>query len=162
MDWFTELAGYVGDNAWAVWTGLAVLLVVAEMMSLDFFLLMLAVGAGSGALTSLIPGVGVPVQILVAIATSVAMLFLVRPNIVKRMHNGPELTLGHDALVGKQGVAVDEITAETGQVRINGELWSARAYDETMRIPAGSRVDIFQIKGATALVHAIPELDPPI
>ena len=44
-------------------------------------------------------------------------------------------------------------------MRIGGELWSARAYDETETIEPGARVDIFQIKGATALVHPIPELD---
>ena len=61
--------------------------------------------------------------------------------------------------MGKQGVVVSEVTGDGGQVRIGGELWSARAYDETAVIPPGARVDIFQIKGATALVHRIPELD---
>ncbi|MGI8900178.1 MAG: NfeD family protein [Nocardioides sp.] len=153
MDWFSE-------HMWQTWTGLALVLAVAEMFSLDLFLLMLAVGAGVGVLTALL-GLPIVVQVLAVLSTSVAMLALVRPNIVKRLHSGPELTLGHDALVGKQGVAVSEITADGGQVRISGELWSARAYDETTVIPEGARVDIFQIKGATALVHMIPQIDPP-
>jgi membrane protein implicated in regulation of membrane protease activity len=151
MEWFR-------DHLWETWTGIAILLGVAELFSLDLVLLMLAAGATVGIVTALI-GLPIAVQILAALGTSVAMLALVRPSMVKRMQSGPELTLGHDALVGKQGVVVAEVTADGGQVRIGGELWSARAYDETAVIPPGARVDIFQIKGATALVHRLPELD---
>jgi membrane protein implicated in regulation of membrane protease activity len=151
MDWFRE-------HLWETWTALAILLGVAELFSLDLVLLMLAIGAVVGVVTALV-GLPVAVQILAALGASVAMLALVRPNMVKRLQSGPELTLGHAALVGKQGVAVTEITGDGGQVRIGGELWSARAYDETAVIEAGARVDVFEIKGATALVHRIPELD---
>jgi membrane protein implicated in regulation of membrane protease activity len=151
MDWF-------GEHVWATWAGLAVLLGVAELFSLDLVLLMLAVGAGVGVLTAVL-GLPVAVQILAALGASVAMLAFVRPGIVKRLHSGPELTLGHKALVGKQGVVVSQVTADGGQIRISGELWSARAFDETEVIEEGARVDVFEIKGATALVHKIPELD---
>jgi membrane protein implicated in regulation of membrane protease activity len=151
MEWF-------GDNMWATWAGLAVLLGVAELFSLDLVLLMLALGAGVGVVTALI-GLPVAVQILAALGASVAMLALVRPSIVKRLHSGPELTLGHKALVGKQGVVVSTVSADGGQIRIGGELWSARAFDETQVIKEGARVDIFEIRGATAVVHEIPELD---
>ena len=151
MEWFS-------DHLWETWTGIAILLGVAELFSLDLVLLMLAAGACVGIVTALID-LPVAVQILAALGTSVAMLALVRPSIVKRMQSGPELTLGHEALVGRQGVVVAEVTGDGGRVRIGGELWSARAYDETAVIPPGARVDVFQIKGATALVHRIPELD---
>ena len=151
MDWFR-------DHMWETWTALAILLGVAELLSLDLVLLMLAVGAGAGILTALL-GLPVAVQVLAAIGTSIAMLALVRPSMVKRMHGGPELVMGHDALVGKQGVVVSRVTADSGQVRIAGELWSARAYDETTVIEEGARVDVFQIDGATALVHEIPQID---
>ena len=151
MDWFR-------DHMWETWTALAILLGLAELLSLDLVLLMLAVGAGAGILTALL-GLPIGVQILAAIGTAVAMLALVRPSIVKRMHGGPELVLGHDALVGRTGVVVSRVTRDGGQVRIGGELWSARPYDESEVIEEGARVDVFQIKGATALVHPIPELD---
>lgn len=150
-EWFREYG-------WQTWTALAILLGVAELFSLDLVLLMLALGAGVGIVTALL-GLPFAIQILAALGTSVAMLALVRPNVVKRLHAGPELRLGHDALVGKQGVVVSRVTGDAGQVRIGGELWSARAYDETEVIEEGARVDVFQIKGATALVHRIPELD---
>lgn len=142
---------------WQAWLGLAILLGVAELFSLDLMLLMLASGALAGMAVSLI-GLGWPVQVLVAVVTAVGMLALVRPNIVKRMHSGPELTLGHAALVGKQGVVVDEVSSQGGQIRIGGELWTARPYDETAVIEPGATVDIFEIRGATAYVHKVPQL----
>jgi len=47
----------------------------------------------------------------------------------------------------------DYYTEHGGRVRIGGEVWSARSYDETLVIPAGSAVDVMQIEGATALVY---------
>lgn len=145
-------------QAWQVWLGLGVTLGVAELMSLDLVLLMLAVGALVGMAAALV-GLPFAIQILAAAGASVAMLALVRPSIVKRLHSGPDLRLGHAALVGRQGVAVDEITAQGGQVRIGGELWTARPFDETRVIPPGATVDVFEIRGATAYVHEVPSLE---
>ena len=151
MEWFR-------DHAWETWTALAILLGLAELLSLDLVLLMLAIGAGAGIITALI-GLPVAVQILAAIGAAAAMLLLVRPSIVKRLHAGPELRLGHDALVGRQGVVVAEVSADGGQIKIGGELWTARPYDETVTIHEGARVDVFQIKGATAYVHPVPSIE---
>ena len=148
-DWFDD---------WQAWLALAILLGVAELFSLDLVLLMLAGGALVGVIVALL-GLPVAVQVVAAVAASVGMLALVRPSVVRRLHTGPELTLGHAALVGKQAVVVSEVSADAGQVRINGELWTARPYDETRVIPQGARVDVLQIKGATALVHEVPQLD---
>jgi membrane protein implicated in regulation of membrane protease activity len=145
-------------QAWQVWLGLSVALGVAEMVSLDLVLLMLATGALVGMAAALLD-LPFAVQILGATAASVAMLALVRPGLVRRFHGGPELTLGHNALVGKQGVVVDEVTSDSGQVRINGELWTARAFDETQRITPGAKVDVFEIRGATAYVHEVPSIE---
>lgn len=142
---------------WQAWLGLAIALGVAELFSLDLMLLMLAVGALVGVVAALI-GLPVFIQILAAVGTSVAMLALVRPSIVKRLHSGPELRLGHAALVGRQGVVVDEVSSQGGQIRIAGELWTARPYDETEVIEAGETVDVFEIRGATALVHRVPRI----
>ena len=48
---------------------------------------------------------------------------------------------------------LEEVSAQSGKVRIGGELWSARPYDETLVISAGTTVDVMQIEGATALVY---------
>ena len=147
-----------GFDAWPVWLGLAVVLGVLELFNLNLILLMLAGGALVGMLAAL---VGLPewAQIAAAAAAAGAALSMVRPSVVRRLHAGPTLVLGHEALVGRQGVVVEQVSAEGGQVRIGGELWTARPYDETLVIKPGARVDIFEIKGATALVHEVPELD---
>jgi membrane protein implicated in regulation of membrane protease activity len=149
--------GWLRDYAWAIWTGIAMLLGVAELISLDLILLMLAGGALVGALTALLQ-LGLPLQVLAAVATSVAMLAVVRPNVVKRLHSGPDLVQGHQKLVGKQGVVISEVSCDAGQVRIAGEVWTARPFDEDAVIEAGAKVDVFEIRGATAVVHKIPEL----
>lgn len=145
-------------QAWQVWLGLGITLGLAEMMSLDLVLLMLGAGALVGMAAALV-GLPFAVQILAAVGASVAMLALVRPSLVKRFHGGPELTLGHAALVGKQGIVVDEVTSQGGQIRIGGELWSARPYDDTRVIAPGVTVDVFEIRGATAYVHEVPSLE---
>jgi membrane protein implicated in regulation of membrane protease activity len=147
-----------GFEAWHVWLSLAIGLGVLELFSLDLILLMLAGGAVVGMVLALI-GFDGWVQVLAAVAASVAALGLVRPSVVKRLHSGPTLVLGHDALVGKTAVVVEQVSSQGGQVRIGGELWTARPYDDDAVIEPGSKVDVFQIKGATAMVHKVPELD---
>ncbi len=152
MDW-------LGDNQWAGWLTLAIGLGVAEMFSLDLVLIMLAVGAIAGMVTGLLGG-ALLLQVLVAAGASVAMLALVRPDMVKRLHTGPELRLGHGKLVGQRGVVTEQITSmEPGRIRLAGEIWSAAPYDENITITPGETVEVFEIRGATAYVHPVPTLE---
>ncbi len=144
---------WLQDNAWVGWAALGVVLAVVELVSLDLVLLMLAVGAFAGAVVSLVPAAPLAAEVAVAIAVSAAMLSLVRPSIVKRLHAGPELTTGHAALVGKTGVVVEPVTEDAGRIRLAGEVWTARSFDPTTTIEAGSRVSVFAIEGATAVVY---------
>lgn len=151
MDWLSE-------HAWAVWLGLAALLGMAELMSLDLVLAMLAVGALAGAVSAAV-GAGVPVQVIVAGVTAVAMLWLVRPSLVARLHQGPDLVLGTGKLLGQRAVVTKRITGlEAGQIKLAGETWTAAPYDEHEAIEVGATVEIFEIRGATAYVHPLPEL----
>ena len=146
-----------GFEAWAAWLALAIALGVLELFSLDLVLLMLAAGALVGMVASL-AGLAVWVQVLAAAVASIAALGVLRPNVVKRLHSGPNLVLGHEALVGRQALVNEEISSQGGQIKVGGEVWTARPYDEDQVIPVGTKVDVFQIKGATALVHPVPEL----
>jgi len=152
MDWLSE-------NAWAVWLGIAAFLGIAELMSLDLVLAMLAVGAGGGAITAALGG-GVALQIIVAGLTAIAMLALVRPSLIARLHQGPELVLGTKKLLGQRATVTQRMNGLTvGQIKLAGETWSAAPYDEHLTIEAGETVEVFEIRGATAYVHPIPELD---
>jgi membrane protein implicated in regulation of membrane protease activity len=148
---------WLRDYDWAVWLGAALVLGVAELASLDLVLLMLAAGClvGAGVAAADLPFL---VQALAAAAASAAMLVLVRPSVVRRLHSGPGLVHGAAALVGREGFALSEVDAQAGQVKLGGEVWTARPYDERAVIPAGARVQVFEIRGATAYVCEVPEL----
>lgn len=152
MDW-------LGDHQAAAWTILAVLLGVTEMVSLDLFLIMLAGGAAAGAVAAVL-GAPFALQAVVALVTSVALLGLVRPPVLKRLHSGPDLKTGADALIGQHAKVLREISPhQTGRVKIGGEEWTAAPYLDDETIPEGAVVDVVQIKGATAYVMARPQLD---
>ena len=152
MDWLSE-------HAWAAWLGIAAVLGIAEMVSLDLVLAMLAAGALGGAVTAALGG-AVVLQILVAVVVSVAMLYLVRPSLVARLHQGPDLKLGTTKLIGQRATLTQQISElAVGQIRLAGETWSAAPYDESVVIEPGATVEVLEIRGATAYVHPVPELD---
>ena len=153
MDW-------IRDHLWETWLALSIALGVAEMFSLDLILAMLAAGAVIGMVAALV-GLPFVAQILAALVASVAMLAFVRPAFVKKLHGGPELSLGHGKLVGTRGMVTEEITGlAPGRIKAGGEIWTALPYDENLRITAGETVEILQIKGATAYVHPVATLEP--
>ena len=153
MDWLREYA-------WETWLALSILLTVAELFSMDLILLMLAAGAAAGMVAALL-GAPLVLQVLLFSGASFAALALVRPGALKRLHNGPTLSLGHGQLVGHQGVVLARISdQEAGRVKLDGQEWTARPYDETLIIEPGETIEVLQIKGATALVHPIPRLEP--
>jgi membrane protein implicated in regulation of membrane protease activity len=151
---------WLGDHIWAAWLVLAVGLGVAEMINLNLILVMVAVGCLVAAIAAL-ASFPVILQILLAAGASSAMLALVRPNLIKKLHNGPDLVSGMNKLVGQQGVVTEELSTHApGRVKLAGEIWSACPYDESATIPAGATVEVFAIRGATAYVHPIGELMP--
>jgi membrane protein implicated in regulation of membrane protease activity len=137
---------------WIIWLLVAAVLGVAEVMTatLAFGLVAVAalVGAGVGA-----AGGDAALQFGAFALASAAGLTLVRPFAMRHIRQPPLLRTGTAALVGRSGYALDEVTARGGRVRIGGEEWSARPYDETLTIPKGTAVDVMQIEGATALVY---------
>ena len=152
MDWLS-------DHVAGVLLALAILLGIAEMFSLDLILGMLALGTLVGVVTALL-GAGLAVSAIAAALASVALLAVLRPPLIKRFHTGPELTLGHSKLVGQQGVVTQRITGlEAGRIKLSGEIWSAKPYDETLAIEPGSTVEVLEIRGATAYVHPIPSIE---
>jgi membrane protein implicated in regulation of membrane protease activity len=147
-----------GFQAWQGWLGLAALLVVLELFSLNLVLLMLAAGAVAGMAADLLGAPGWA-QAVVAVATSVAALGLVRPNVIKTLRNGPTLQMSHERMVGQEAVVVQQVTSQGGLVRVAGELWSARSYDHDQVIEVGHTVEVFQVTGASVLVHETPALE---
>ncbi len=128
---------WLSDNAWAIWLGVAAFLTAAELISLDLVLAMLAVGAIAGGVTAAFDTSFVA-QCLVAAATSIAMLALVRPSLVARLHQGPDLVLGTGKLLGQRATVTQRITGlAVGQIKLAGETWTAAPYDEHLVDRAG-------------------------
>ena len=135
-----------------VWLVLAAVLGVAEIMTTTLAFGLIAVGAVVAGVVG-VAGAGLPFQLIAFAVASAAGLGVVRPIAVRHIKQPPLLRTGTSALVGRSAKVVEEVTDDGGKVRIGGEMWSARPYDESLVIPAGSTVDVFAIEGATALVH---------
>jgi membrane protein implicated in regulation of membrane protease activity len=143
---------WLGDNSWLAWASAGLLLAVAELVSLDLVLLMLAVGAFAGALAAIL-GAPLAVELLAAAAVSAAMLTMVRPSMVRRLHRGTDLVSGQAALIGCKAMVTSTVDAHGGQIKLAGEVWSARAYQPDQSIDVGTQVEVFEIDGATAVVY---------
>ena len=139
-------------GSWIVWLVLAAVLGVAEVMTTTLAFGLIAVGAVVAAVVGA-AGVGLPFQVGAFAVAAAAGLVVVRPIAMRHIKQPPLLRTGTSALVGRSAKVVEEITDDGGRVRIGGELWSARPYDESQVIPVGSTVNVFAIEGATALVH---------
>jgi membrane protein implicated in regulation of membrane protease activity len=139
-------------TAWIVWLIVAAALGVAELMTTTFALGLIAVAAIVAAGASAL-GLGLPFQLLAFVVASGAGLGFVLPIARRHVRQPPLLKTGPAALVGRPAQVLEEVTGHGGRVRIGGEVWSARSYDEDMVIPPGQTVDVMQIEGATALVY---------
>ncbi len=145
---------WLDNHQWEAWLIAALLLSGAELATLDLTLLMMGIGAAAAALIAGL-GFNVVVQVLGAVVVAVALLGFVRPNIVRRMHAGPTLQNGPEALVGRSGLVLERVTAHAGRVKLRGEVWSARTFDESVVVEPGEKVGVAQIDGATAVVYPI-------
>jgi membrane protein implicated in regulation of membrane protease activity len=134
-----------------LWLIIGVILVLAEMLSGAFVLVMLGGAALVAALVASF-GVGGLLSGVVFAAVAAGGITLARPALVRHMHLGEHVKTNVDALVGGKAVVVATVDAQSGQVKINGEVWSARSYDETEVLEPGRSVTIMNISGATAVV----------
>jgi len=139
-------------GTWVIWLILAAVLGTIEIATttLAFGLLGLAalVAAGAG-----FAGGDGAVQFGAFVLASAVGLGVARPLAMRHVRQPPMLRTGSAALVGRTAIVVEEVTGQGGRVRIGPDLWSSRAYDETLVIPAGTTVDVLHIEGATALVY---------
>jgi len=139
-------------GAWIIWLIVAAVLGVAELLTVTLALGLLAVAAAAAGVVGA-AGLGLPAELGTFAVVAAAGLGLVRPIAMRHIRQPPPLRTGVAALVGKTGIVVAEVNGHGGRVRIGGEIWTSRSYDESTVIPVGTRVDILQIEGVTALVY---------
>jgi membrane protein implicated in regulation of membrane protease activity len=136
---------------WVWWMIAAGVLAVGEIATLGFFLGPIAVAATLTAIVALI-GAPLAVQWVVFIAASLGTVVVLRPIARRHLRTPARLRTGTAALVGGRAIVLERVDANGGQVKIGGETWSARAYDEDDAFEPGARVEVMKIEGATALV----------
>lgn len=139
-------------DPWLIWLIAALVLGAVEIVTLTAALGLLG---GAALVTALFAAVGLPVPwqfLLFAVVATVGVVFI-RPLALRRLSSPPGARFGVDALVGRSAYVTSEVSKLGGRVRIGGEEWSARAYDETLVIPPGTTVDVIEISGTTALIY---------
>jgi membrane protein implicated in regulation of membrane protease activity len=140
-------------SGWVLWVIAACALGIGEMLTTGFFLAPFALGAG---LAAIVDAAGAPelAAWIVFVFASVLTLAVLRPIALSHLKVPPQIRTGTAALVGKQAIVLERIANHEGVgcVKIDGEVWTARSLDDDRVIEQGARVEVVQIKGATALV----------
>lgn len=137
---------------WLIWLVAAIALGVAET-----FTLTAALGVVGAA--ALVPaalaafGLPLPVQLITFAVAATFGVVLVRPVALEHMRRPQLERFGVDALVGKRAFVLREVSARDGLVRIDGEDWTARSFDDDTVIPEGAAVNVMRISGTTAYVY---------
>lgn len=153
MDWLRE-------TQWMIWAGVGLTAALLEVVTLDFFFVMFAGGAFSAALAAGL-GAGFTVQVLVFTGVSALLLLGVRPPLARwARRSTPGTATGVDALIGREVQALTTVTDREGQVKLAGEIWSARAAPGDPILEPGSPAYVVRIDGATAVVSATPRNTP--
>jgi membrane protein implicated in regulation of membrane protease activity len=138
-------------DEWVLWMLAAGVLAVGEIFTLGFFLAPVAIAAVTAAIVALAGG-GVALQWIVFIAMSAASLAVLRPIARRHLRTPMQLRSGTAALVGAPALVLERVDGRGGQVKIGGEIWTARSFDEDQAFEPGTRVEVLKIDGATALV----------
>jgi membrane protein implicated in regulation of membrane protease activity len=140
-------------DPWLLWLIAAVILAIGEILSMSLFLAPFAGGAAVAALLAA-TGAGATVEFAAFLVVSIVLLAALRPLARAHQRNRGQVKMGTAALVGQTATVVERIVNSEGVgcVRLDGEIWTARAYDEDEIFEPGTRVQVLEIRGATALV----------
>jgi membrane protein implicated in regulation of membrane protease activity len=141
-------------DAWIIWLVAACVLGVGEMHQGGFYLAPFAAGALLAAVVGLV-GVGFGLSAVVFGVTSALFFAALRPVAHRHRRLPPAIRTGAAALIGRPAVVLERIANHEGVgcVRIDGgEVWTARSFDDGEVIDAGERVEVVEIRGATAMV----------
>lgn len=137
--------------AWVAWAIAAAILAAGEAASAALVLGPVALAAAVAAIVAA-AGAGAFAQIIAFILASLAALLILRPIARRHIRIPPHMRTGAAALIGTSATVLERVSCEGGRVKIGGEVWSARTYDDDQVIEPGDRVEVLKIDGATALV----------
>ncbi|BBX38742.1 hypothetical protein MSIM_01930 [Mycobacterium simiae] len=133
------------------WLIFALALAGAEALTGDMFLLMLGGGALAAAGTAWLTDWPILVDGAVFLVVSVLLVVLVRPALRQRV-TPKSLPTGVEALEGKKAVVLGRVARDEGQVKLDGQVWTARPFNDDDVYEPGESVTVVHIDGATAVV----------
>ena len=109
------------------WLVLLVIFLAVELATMGLTTIWFAGGALAAFLVSLAGG-SLTLQVVVFIAAAVILLIFTRPFAVKYI-NQNRVKTNADSLIGETAVVTEAIDnlAGAGQVRVNGQIWTARS-----------------------------------
>jgi membrane protein implicated in regulation of membrane protease activity len=136
---------------WVIWLIAAAVFGIGEIATTGFFLAPFAGGALIAAAVAAV-GAGAIFSWAVFVVVTVALLLTLRPLARRHLRQPARLRTGTAALVGRSGTVVERVALDEGCVRIDGDVWTARPYDEDGVFEPGARVQVIEIRGATALI----------
>jgi membrane protein implicated in regulation of membrane protease activity len=139
---------------WVVWAIIAAILAAGEVATTAFIAGPVALAAVLAFVVALVGG-GLELQLATFIAGSVASIGLIRPIARRHVRMPMQIRTGTAALVGQRATVVQRVDADGGQVKIGGEVWSARSWDDDEVLEPGERAEVMKIEGAVALVSQV-------
>lgn len=148
------------SNMWYIWLILGALFIVAEIFTTGFVLLWFGIGALVAALLALTGIVGLPLQIVVFLAVSIALTVASRTifeRFLMRGSPGRELKTGVDSLPGRVGVVVQASSGalQEGAVRVFASTWRAFPAEGEEPLREGEQVLIERVEGASVYVRRV-------
>jgi membrane protein implicated in regulation of membrane protease activity len=139
-----------------IWLVCALGLAAAEALTGDLFLLMLSGGALAAAGAEWLLDLPLWTDGVVFLVVSVLLLAGVRPMLRRKLTAGNGLPEPVKALEGKHAMVLDRVDQHRGQVKLDGEVWTARTYTDEDVYQPGEQVTVMHIDGATAVVWRTP------
>ena len=143
-------------SAAVIWLIVALGLAGTEALTGDMFLLMLGGGALAAAGSSWLLDLPIWADGVVFLVVSVLLLSLVRPVLRRRLTPPKSLSIGIEALEGKRALVLDHVAHDAGQVKVDGQVWTARPLNDGDEFEPGEQVTVMRIEGATAVVWKSP------
>ena len=143
-------------SAAVIWLIVALGLAGTEALTGDMFLLMLGGGALAAAGSSWLLDLPLWADGAVFLVVSVLLLSLVRPLLRRRLTPPKSLSIGIEALEGKRALVLDHVAHDAGQVKVDGQVWTARPLNDGDEFEPGEQVTVMRIEGATAVVWKTP------
>ena len=141
---------------WYIWLILSGLILIIEAMTAGFLIFWLSIGSLFAMITSFFTD-NIFIQTSVFVISSTILIFATKPFVKKFTQAKSPIKTNLYSIIGKTGIVTQEINSihSTGQIKVDGEVWSAIGENDSSIIPKDSEVKILEVKGVKAIVTPV-------